>query len=312
MLKQLFYLFIGITIAISGMACEGCQNNGTTPTTEDPVELEKKSTENGFSYTHHIKNEGPKPQVGEYAYYNLEIYGIPESEIPMFFEAGEDFRKIVDPKNHTGYDGRNPMIDILPLLSVGDSVTVYHSPDSIINLSPTYGGLKMLEYKITLTGIALPAQHTENQIAIFNKRKAKLFEARTRLESINGFCQKVLADYKANKIDNLIEKQSGLKFVIHEQGKGKNLRNGNVANFFYSGYMMDGTLFENTFDSGDGTSLQVGRELSLPGWEEVMTYLKIGASVTVFLPAKLAYAEAGNPPIVPPNTDVMFYMEIME
>jgi len=43
-----------------------------------------------------------------------------------------------------------------------------------------------------------------------------------------------------------------------------------------------------------------------------MTYLKIGASVTVFLPAKLAYAEAGNPPIVPPNTDVMFYMEIME
>jgi FKBP-type peptidyl-prolyl cis-trans isomerase len=64
---------------------------------------------------------------------------------------------------------------------------------------------------------------------------------------------------------------------------------------------MDGTIFENAFDNGNGTSIQVGREQSLPGWDEVMTYLNTGSRVTLFLPAQLAYGEVGNPPLVGPN-----------
>ena len=318
MQKQITLYFFGLAIICLLAGCSGCQENGNGTKTDDNdisgiiENPEEELTENGFRFVQHVKNDGPKPQVGEYAYFNLEIYGIPQSGIPMFFEAGEDFRKIVNPKEFGGFQTKNPMIDILPLLSVGDSVTIYQSPDSIINLAPTYGGLEMFEYKVTLTAIRTPAQHTEKQKEIFNKRKAKLLEARTRLETINASCQNTLADYKANKLDNLIEKKSGLKYIIHEQGTGDNYRNGNTANFFYCGLLMDGTVFENTFESGAGTAVQVGRAESIPGWEEAMTYLKVGAKVTLFVPPHLAFGELGNPPQVPPNADVMFYMEFME
>ena len=321
MQKQILFYFFGLMITCLVAGCSGCQENGngngTGTTTNnnggDIIENpDEELTQNGFRFVQHVKNEGPKPQVGEYAYFNLEIYGIPQSGIPMFFEAGEDFRKIVDPKEFSGFQTKNPMIDILPLLSVGDSVTIYQSPDSIINLAPTYGGLEMFEYKVTMTAIRTPPQHTEKQKEIFNKRKAKLLEARTRLETINAFCQKTLADFKANKLDNLIEKKSGLKYIVHEPGKGNNYRNRNTANFFYSGLLMDGTVFENTFESGNGTAVQVGRAESIPGWEEAMTYLKVGAKVTLFVPPHLAFGELGSPPQVPPNADVMFYMEFME
>ena len=113
------------------------------------------------------------------------------------------------------------------------------------------------------------------------------------------------------KLENLVEKKSGLKYVIHEEGKGNLLRNGNTVNFFFTGLLMDGTIFESTFESSLGTSIQVGRGQSLPGWDEAMTYLKFGTKVSIFVPYQLAYGETGNAN-VPPKSDVMFYMELME
>jgi FKBP-type peptidyl-prolyl cis-trans isomerase len=318
MLKQLFNYFIGVIIVLSTTCCGGCQDNGNgtgpEPKTEPKTTLntEEKLTQNGFKYVHHIQNNGRKPQVGEYAYYELELYGVTDSTARVFFiEAGSHSNKILSLEQTKGFT--SPIVDVLHLMSIGDSVTVIQMPESVGNLPPEYQDVAQFNFNIKLTAIKSPADHSNAEIAKFNKRKANLKEARANLETILASCQKVLKDYKGDNLKtNLIQSKSGLKYMIKEEGEGKILRNGNIVNFFYCGLLMDGTIIENTFESGFGTSIQVGRAQSLPGWDEAMTYLKYGTKVFLFVPYHLAYGEDGNPPNVPPKSEVMFYMELME
>ncbi len=308
MLKHVFFYFIGSIIACSFVGCEG--NNETDTDTEIVTSGEEKVSKNGFKYIHHIKNEGPKPQPGEYVYYDVELYGINDSLSQSFFlEAGHEFKKILPLEQTKGFT--NPIVDVLYFMAVGDSLTVKVAPGSIESLQPGYDDFSYLNFQIILTAIKSPAEHSKLQIEKFNKRKGKLIEAQANLEKLTSFFKTVLSDYKAGTIENLIETKSGLKYVIHEEGKGKTLRRGNTVNLFYAGLLMDGTIFENTFESGAGTSIQVGRGQTLPGWDEAMTYLKLGTKVSLFIPYQLAYGEAGNAN-VPPKADVMYYMELME
>jgi len=75
MQKQLFLYFIGFLMVCSFISCEGNNENGTE---SEIVILGEKVTQNGFKYTQYIQNDGPKPQIGQYAYFNLETYGIAE------------------------------------------------------------------------------------------------------------------------------------------------------------------------------------------------------------------------------------------
>ena len=309
MFRHLLFYSIGFIIVCSSLNCGESQGNGTE---SKPTSTEEKVTVNGFKYVHHIQNEGPKPQIGQYAYFNLETYGIAESPPPRFMDATQSYIKVIDPKTRTGYREKNPLVDILPLLSIGDSVSIFHSTDSIINLPISYGGINFLEYRVTLTNIKDPKDHSESQIEKFNKRKERILEAQANLNELTAFCLNVLKDYKAGNLDNLVEKPSGIKYVIHKKGYGQDLRTGNIINILNYGILMDGTIFENSFETGAMQSIQIGKRKGLPGMEEAIKYLKKGSKASIFIPYNLAYGVAGNPPTIPPKSDVMFYLELME
>ena len=324
MLKHVFFFSIIIVTVSLSMGCEGCNggnhkvdngvdvevDNGNANTSETPDTNEQVS-QNGFKFIHHIKNDGPKPQPGEYAYFDVEMYGVIDSlNQSSFLEASQQFSKIMPIEDTKGFT--NPILDVLYYMSVGDSVSVKMPPKILETIQPEYLDFSYLRLQIKLTGISSPEVHSKSQIEKFNKRKETLIKAQANLEKFNSTCKKMLKDYRAGTIANLVEKESGLKYVIVEEGKGKTLKKGISVNLFYAGYLMDGTVFENTFESGLGTTIQVGKGQALPGWEEAFTYFNFGTKAYLFIPYPLAYGNAGNPPLIPPRSDVMFYIELME
>lgn len=143
--------------------------------------------------------------------------------------------------------------------------------------------------------------------------------------------QKKQADY-FNGIKATAEKTpSGLAFKIIKKGEGKKPENGTDILIDYAGFFENGGLFDTsnaevakTFGKYDqmraaqhGYSpipFQAGRkEGMIPGFIEGIEKLGFGDKAVVFIPANLAYGEAGaGNGIIPPNSNLIFELELIE
>jgi len=102
---------------------------------------------------------------------------------------------------------------------------------------------------------------------------------------------------------------SGLKYEIIKNGEGeKPTENDNVSVHYY-GSLTDGTKFDSSFDRGEPTSFPVSGVI--PGWTEALLLMNIGSKWKLTIPANLAYGEKGAGAIIPPNSDLIFIVELM-
>lgn len=121
---------------------------------------------------------------------------------------------------------------------------------------------------------------------------------------------------------------SGLKIFTITKGSGEKPKIGQTANLYYAGYFEDGRLFDsnvvevstlygqfNPNREAQGGYLPMPMEVSMDagviaGFKEAVMNLNVGEKARVFIPAHLAYGEAGRGPI-PPNTDLIFDLELV-
>jgi FKBP-type peptidyl-prolyl cis-trans isomerase FklB len=103
---------------------------------------------------------------------------------------------------------------------------------------------------------------------------------------------------------------SGVQYtIIKPGGKGvKPLETDSVI-INYKGTLPDGFVFENTYLSKAPVLTTPGTVI--PGLNEVLQLMTVGATWQVFIPAAQAYGEKGNGNI-PPNSAVMITVELVE
>ena len=104
---------------------------------------------------------------------------------------------------------------------------------------------------------------------------------------------------------------SGLKVLIVEPGKGELIKaNDNVRTNYY-GCLTDGKLFDNSFQRGQTLDFTAGAGQMIPGFDEGVQLLPHGGKAYFFLPASLAYGDQGAGDLVPPNAELIFYVEVL-
>ncbi len=85
----------------------------------------------------------------------------------------------------------------------------------------------------------------------------------------------------------------------------------------YIGVLADGRTFDSTRDSLPNGRAQppVGFELGagrvMPGWERGLVGMQVGGQRRLFVPYRLAYGARGQPPAIPPKTDLVFDIELL-
>ncbi len=85
----------------------------------------------------------------------------------------------------------------------------------------------------------------------------------------------------------------------------------------YVGVLADGRRFDSTRDSLPNgraqppVAFELGAGRVMPGWERGLVGMQVGAQRRLFVPYRLAYGARGRPPAIPPQTDLVFDIELM-
>ncbi|HEY6436218.1 MAG TPA: FKBP-type peptidyl-prolyl cis-trans isomerase [Ignavibacteriaceae bacterium] len=104
---------------------------------------------------------------------------------------------------------------------------------------------------------------------------------------------------------------SGVKYVIISQGEGPAVEAGKVITVSYSGYLLDGTLFDSSVERDEPIQFAVGQGQVIPGWDEGLLLLKKGDKARFIIPPQLGYGEMQLEKI-PANSTLIFDTEIVE
>jgi FKBP-type peptidyl-prolyl cis-trans isomerase len=78
----------------------------------------------------------------------------------------------------------------------------------------------------------------------------------------------------------------------------------------YRGTFVNGEEFDSSYKRNEPVEFQVRGVIA--GWTEALQLMKEGAKWKLFIPANLAYGERGRPPSMPPNSTLIFEVELIE
>lgn len=106
--------------------------------------------------------------------------------------------------------------------------------------------------------------------------------------------------------------ESGLMYVIEEEGNGPVPANGEEVKVHYTLRLNDGEKLDSSFDRSQPLSAIVGQTQLIKGWMEALTMFKKGSKVFLIIPPELGYGPQGAGGVIPPNATLYFEMEILE
>ena len=104
---------------------------------------------------------------------------------------------------------------------------------------------------------------------------------------------------------------SGLRIQDLKIGDGPSPKLGQTVVVHYIGRLADGTEFNNSRKDNANKPVEFRMGGVIPGWNEGLATMKVGGMRKLFIPSKLAYGAAGNPPQIPPNADLEFDIELV-
>lgn len=113
-----------------------------------------------------------------------------------------------------------------------------------------------------------------------------------------------------NKVSSKTE--SGLEFILVEEGSGTKATPGNTVNVHYTGYLEDGTIFDSSLKRDQPFSFVLGMGKVIKGWDEGIALMKEGDKARLIIPASLGYGESGAGGVIPPNAVLIFDVELLE
>ena len=111
------------------------------------------------------------------------------------------------------------------------------------------------------------------------------------------------------KRDGVSTTESGLQYEIITMGDGPKPTETSTVFVFYEGTLIDGTIFDGNYDSGDTISFPLNGVIS--GWTEGLQLMPLGSTYMFYLPSNLGYGPGGTGPI-PGNSTLIFKIELLD
>ncbi|MCZ2100164.1 MAG: FKBP-type peptidyl-prolyl cis-trans isomerase [Chitinophagales bacterium] len=285
-------------LLLAGVLFTSCKTNSET------------TTPGGFKYE--VLNEGTGESIkdDDYVYFTIKVLG-DDTELINEMNDENDLPVLRIPEELPTGPQSNPIIDVFKLshAKVGAEYKLYMPLDSLPGARAEYPHIENFVYYFTIKKIVDEEAFNQKQQEAQAEMAAKAALQQARLPEIEALVKSTLDAYKAGKLKT--EKTpSGLEYYIVEQGTGDNTQSGQVINADYYGTLMDGTKFDDSFSRGQEFSFVVGQGMVIRGWDEGFTHFNKGSKGFLFIPYELAYGEAGSPPVIPAQANLLFYVEL--
>jgi FKBP-type peptidyl-prolyl cis-trans isomerase FklB len=141
--------------------------------------------------------------------------------------------------------------------------------------------------------------------AINEKMQAKQTEE-AKAKSAEG--DKFLADNAARA--EVTTTESGLQYEVLTTGEGEIPLAASTVRTHYHGTLIDGTVFDSSYDRGEPTEFPVGGVIA--GWTEALQMMTVGSKWRLTIPYQLAYGEQGAGGVIGPHATLVFDIELLD
>lgn len=108
------------------------------------------------------------------------------------------------------------------------------------------------------------------------------------------------------------ETPSGLRYKILQEGNGKPATKGSNVSVHYKGQLVDGQVFDSSYQRKEPIDFTIGVGQVISGWDEGIQLLKVGDKARFVIPSNLAYGSQGAGGVIPPNATLIFDVELMD
>ena len=194
--------------------------------------------------------------------------------------------------------------DCSAMLSKGDSCACWISADTLFKLGigaevPAYIEKgSFLRFEVKMHDIMTMEQYNEERVIM--AKQAKVDE------------DAVLAAYiKNNNIPAKLDTATGLYYQVVQEGAGVKPKKGNKVIVHYTGYLLNGEIFDSSRDRGDPFDFVLGKGYVIEGWDEGIPLMHKGEKGILYIPSYSGYGpqRAGT---IPPNSILIFEVELLD
>lgn len=215
--------------------------------------------------------------------------------------------------------------EVLFYMRKGDSVSFEVPVEKVYGNGPLPAGAK----KGSMLTIGLKVEDAMDQEAFQAYRKEMMVKvqevaAKKGEEQLTIDIELIDAYLSENNID--AEKtDSGLRYVITQEGQGENVQSGQKIKANYSGHVLNGAFFDSSIEAvarENGLYTEgrpygpfetvIGQGAVIRGWDEAFQLMNQGGKSTLYIPSGLAYGARARSEEIPANAILVFDVELVE
>ncbi len=104
---------------------------------------------------------------------------------------------------------------------------------------------------------------------------------------------------------------SGLRVIIQNPGFGSNPVSGQTVRINYQGRLLDGTVFDDTYNNQNAFTFTIGDGSVVPGLNEGVQYIKERGKVTLYIPSPLGFQDHAYGTLIPANSILVFDVDLL-
>jgi peptidylprolyl isomerase len=95
-------------------------------------------------------------------------------------------------------------------------------------------------------------------------------------------------------------------------GTGPEAKAGDSVTVNYVGVLYKGgKVFDASWKRNETFPFVLGKSQVIPGWEQGIVGMKVGGRRELIIPSGLAYGAKGSPPTIPPNSALIFVVDLL-
>jgi len=102
----------------------------------------------------------------------------------------------------------------------------------------------------------------------------------------------------------------GLQYKILQEGTGPKPSATDAVTVNYRGTLVNGTEFDSSYKRNQPLTIGVSGQI-IKGWTEALQLMPVGSKWQIFIPSDLAYGPSGRPPVIGPNSTLVFEVELV-
>jgi len=189
--------------------------------------------------------------------------------------------------------------------------TVDRIRETEVAADPIIPGGKVPKETVLIKSVRLVSEFDSAKVKaqiVAAEEAAKKAEEQAKAEMANTM-QEHAKKIEAETGKKAVTTDSGLMYIVLKEGEGESPKPTDNVEVHYTGWLLDGTKFDSSHDRGKPATFQLNKVIA--GWIEGVGLMKVGGKSKLIIPPELGYGKRGSGARIPPDSILVFEIELL-